>query len=102
MQPTRRRSFLAGVAGVLTIFHAVKPAASRHHEPVAPGSRFGRFRVVDVHPHAGALLVLVQADGAEPFTLEVMARDHAPDAVLAPATTEHLAVFVRNGGNGEH
>src|SRR5262245_473180 len=103
MQRTRRRSFLAGVAGVWTIFRAADALAEarRPRVPLTAGSRFGRWSVVEVNPHAGALRVVVKGDDAAPFTLEVMARDHAADAVIAPATTEHLAVFVRNGGNGE-
>jgi hypothetical protein len=106
MHPFARRSFLAALAGA-SLLPLASPAIAddipSDCEPsraLKPGARFGRWKVAAVTPFAGALLVEVEGASSGRFTLEVMARDDAGDAVQPVAKTKSLAVFVRNGGNG--
>jgi hypothetical protein len=70
-------------------------------EPVAVGSRFGRWKVVAIHPvEDGALRVDVSGEDDHVFVVEILARDTSPMAPQPPAVTEGLALYVRNGGDG--
>jgi hypothetical protein len=69
--------------------------------PLAVGQRFARWTVTAVHPiEDGALRVGVKGADEHEFVLEVLAADASPLAPRPPASTEGLAVFVRNGGDG--
>jgi hypothetical protein len=71
--------------------------------PVQTGARFGRWTVSAVHPiEDGALHVDVRDAEQHEFVLEVLARDPSPLAPRAPAVTEGLSIYVRNGGDGWH
>ncbi|MFT3769697.1 MAG: hypothetical protein QM820_30030 [Minicystis sp.] len=65
------------------------------------GQRFGRWTVTAVRPVGdGALHVAVKGVEEREFELELLSRDPSPLAPTPPATTEGLAIFVRNGGDG--
>jgi len=67
------------------------------------GQRFGRWTITAVNPvRDGALHVGVAGAEGRPFVLEILARDPSPLAPTPPATTEGLAIFVQNGGDGGH
>jgi|HubBroStandDraft_5_1064220.scaffolds.fasta_scaffold260063_1 hypothetical protein len=70
-------------------------------DPIAVGSRFGRWRVVAIHDvEEGALRVEVAGNDDHVFMIEILARDPSPMAPQPPAATEGLALYVRNGGDG--
>src|SRR5262245_38980746 len=93
----------SGLAGVL----AGQLSGCDPHERVASaiplqvGSRFGRWTVSAIHPIEGGTLQIDVRDAQDrAFVLEVLARDPSPLAPVPPATTDGLAIFVRNGGDG--
>lgn len=65
------------------------------------GERFGRWTVRSVSAvKAGAVRVGVAGADDREFVLEILARDASPLAPRPPASTDALAIFVRNGGDG--
>lgn len=89
----------ANAVGALDVPGAASPAAGS--VPVQVGQRFGRWTVSAVHPvQDGALDVTVQGADGKAFVLQVLARDPSPLALQPPATTQGLAVFVLNAGDG--
>jgi hypothetical protein len=65
------------------------------------GERFGRWTVRSVSGvRDGALSVGVAGADGHAFVLEILARDASPLAPRPPASTDALAIFVRNGGDG--
>jgi hypothetical protein len=94
-----------GLAGVLVgqVESAVAPAASgaAAPAPIEVGARFGRWTVTAIHPiEDGALRIGCKGEDEREFFLEVLARDPSPLAPPPPATTEGLAIYVSNGGDG--
>src|SRR5689334_15958379 len=76
-------------------------AAAEVLGPIQVGTRFARWNVVAIHPITdGALALTVAGEDGHQFRLEVMARDASPLAPRPPAETDHLAIFVSNGGDG--
>lgn len=77
------------------------PAKANGTHPFRAGSKIARWTIKSVRPiQDGALSVLVTDNTGHEFTLDVLARDLNPLAPRAPAETEGLAIYVRNGGNG--
>jgi len=68
-------------------------------EHVAPGTVLGAWKVTDARSFQGAVVVSLAGEG-QAFDLEVHARDDRPEAVLSPASTRSLAIFVKNGAGG--
>jgi len=66
---------------------------------VRVGTKFARWTVTGIQAQAGALSLTVAGEDGKAFDLEVMARDSSL-AARPPAETDHLAVYVRNGGDG--
>jgi hypothetical protein len=91
----------AGAAGVLV---GETPAVARGAalvDPIAVGTRFGRWRIVAIHDVTeGALRVDVAGEDDHSFEIEILARDPSPMTPQPPAATEGLALYVRNGGDG--
>jgi len=92
----------AALVGSAAATGPLAPAlASCRDLPLAAGQRFGRWVITAVHPLEDGVLVLdvAGADGRV-FSLELLARDASPLAPRPPASTEALAVYVRNRGDG--
>ncbi len=69
--------------------------------PVQVGAQLGRWTVTAVHPvEDGALRIGCKGADEREFVLEVLARDASPLAPRPLATTDGLAVYVCNGGDG--
>src|SRR5262245_51381711 len=69
--------------------------------PIQVGTRFARWTVVAVDPIVdGALALTVAGEDGHQFRLELLARDASPLAPRPPAETDHLAIYVSNGGDG--
>lgn len=93
-----------GLAGVLV----GQAASERAAEPVAAsalplqvGQRFGRWTISAIYAITdGALQIGIEGADSREFVLELMARDPSPLAPRPPASTDALAIFVRNGGDG--
>jgi hypothetical protein len=68
--------------------------------PLHVGDRLARWTVEAASMDHGALVVAMLGDDGTRFRLEVLARDPSPVAAKPPGTTERLAIFVRNGGDG--
>lgn len=98
---------LMGAGGLTTAFGSLgerEPAAElagRAESVLAVGQVFGRWQITAVHPITdGALSLGVKGADGQEFTLEILARDASALAVQPPGSTDALAVFVRNGGDG--
>lgn len=92
-----------GLAGVLVGQAAAgNDAVAGQGEPtLRVGQKFGRWVISAVHPiNDGALQVGVMGADEREFTLEILARDTSVLASAPPASTEALAIYVRNGGDG--
>ena len=93
-----------GLAGVLgdRLESAGAPATSDAAPALLQvGTRFGRWTVTAVHPiEDGALRIGCKGADERAFALEVLARDPSPLAPSPPATTDGLAIYVSNGGDG--
>ena len=95
-----------GLAGVLASRMESAPARSQAISGapsalVQVGTRFGRWTVTAVHPiEDGALRIGCKGADEREFVLEVLARDASPLAPRPPATTDGLAIYVSNGGDG--
>lgn len=93
-----------GLAGVLA--HRLESAGTPATSDAATallqvGTRFGRWTVTAVHPIVdGALRIGCKGADEREFALEVLARDPSPLAPSPPATTDGLAIYVSNGGDG--
>ncbi len=103
--PMSRRSAMgllgAGVVAGAAIANGSNERVA-HHDlgPVAEGFTFARWTVKRIETEDGALVVTVAGHDGEAFSLEILARDTSPLAPKPPASTEGLAIFVRNGGDG--
>jgi hypothetical protein len=101
-----RRSAMGmlGAVGATGMLHGGAPAVAQGPalvDPIAVGSRFGRWKVVAIHPvEDGALRVDVSGEDDHAFVIEILARDPSPMTAQPPAVTEGLALYVRNGGDG--
>lgn len=71
--------------------------------PLVAGSRLARWSIAEVRPlERGALtVVMADADGQR-FSVEILARDGSPLGVRPVAETASFAVYMRNGGDGDH
>lgn len=70
-------------------------------ELLPQGLRFGRWRVVAVHPvkHGAVPVVLACRDGRR-FQVDVLRRDRHPQAKRGIGETRHYALFLANNGRG--
>jgi hypothetical protein len=69
--------------------------------PLAVGSRLLSWEIVAIDPiEMGAQRVHLRGDSGVTFGIEILARDRSPLASQPPACTEHLALYVSNGGDG--
>jgi hypothetical protein len=90
-----------GATGVLSVGAPAMGQGAALVDPIAVGSRFGRWKVVAIHPvEEGALRVDVSGEDGHVFAIEILARDPSPMTAQPPAVTEGLALYVRNGGDG--
>lgn len=65
------------------------------------GETFGGYRVVEVHAiRHGGLPVVLAADGARPFQVDVLRRDESTDTPAGVFETDRLSIFVANWGDG--
>lgn len=86
---------------------AAAPSPADAAEPgrasiLRPGFSFGPWTIATVHPlERGAIRVEVRSENDAAFELEIMAHDPSARAVRPPATAGALAIFVRNGGDGD-
>lgn len=65
------------------------------------GMRFGRWRIVAVHPvKFGAVPVVLETRTGERFQVDVLARDRRPGAKRGVAVTRHYALHLSNVGRG--
>ncbi|MCB9682805.1 MAG: hypothetical protein H6733_15165 [Alphaproteobacteria bacterium] len=117
MSTVDRRSFLGGVAalsslGLLSgsgVAWAAQPGADaslgelllrRMLRGVAMGEPFyGDWVLVEAYPPmaGGVVLVVAKGTSGDPIRVDVVRRD---DPTRAPAFTEHLELFVMDGGGG--
>ena len=87
---------LSGAAGA-----TVDASGVADLSPIQVGARFGRWTVTAIQPiEDGALRIGCKGADEHEFVLEVLARDASPLAPRPPATTDGLAVYVSNGGDG--
>jgi hypothetical protein len=100
-----RRGLLAGVGLMAAAFGLPRVAFSKTtptHEllgGIVPGMVLDRWTVVAVHPvKLGAIPVVLSTREGARFQVDVMARD--PQGPSGIAETEHLALYLRNRGNG--
>jgi len=94
---------LAGalVAGVASADAAMARPAAGSAVPLQVGQRFARWTITAISPiEDGAIDVRVEGADERGFVLQILARDASPLATQPPATTEGLAIFVHNGGDG--
>jgi hypothetical protein len=96
-----------GLAGVLVANGAsaevgmAVPSSSGSEIPLHVGQRFARWTITAIAPiEDGAINVSVKGADDHEFVLQILAKDASPLATQPPATTEGLAIFVRNGGDG--
>lgn len=65
------------------------------------GLRFGRWRIVAVHPvKFGAVPVVLETLSGERFQVDVLARDRRPGAKRGVALTRHYSLHLSNVGRG--
>lgn len=70
-------------------------------ELLPQGVRFGRWRVVAVHPvKLGAVPVVIESAQGRRFQIDVLRRDRHPQARRGVAETRHYALFLVNQGRG--
>jgi hypothetical protein len=78
-----------------------EPAAAAAPGPLSAGATLDQWTVLAVHPmDKGALPITLRGRDGREWTVEVLARDPSPFAPRPPAQTAHLALHIRNGGNG--
>lgn len=66
------------------------------------GLRFGRWRVVAVHPvRLGAVPVVLQSRRGERFQVDILRRDRSPRARRGLAETRSYSLFLLNRGQGD-
>lgn len=71
------------------------------HELLPRGLRFGRWRVVAVHPvKHGAVPVVVETQSGRRFQIDVLRRDRHPQARRGIGETRFYALFLANNGRG--
>jgi hypothetical protein len=91
-------ALVGGSAGAASASPAL---ASARDLPLGAGQRFGRWVIAAVHPlEDGALVLDVKGTDDRAFSLEILARDPSPLAPRPPASTEALAIYVKNRGDG--
>src|SRR5581483_6915785 len=79
------------------------PEGARHGvaEALPPGTRFGRWRVVAVHPvKLGAIPVVLETRTGQRFQVDVLQRDRHVLARRGIAETRHFALYLANVGRG--
>jgi hypothetical protein len=88
-----------GITGLLT---GADPAAcDKLLFPLKPGSALGPWTVLKIGPRQhGAIEVELRSQDGSSFVLEILALDRSPSAAAPPGQTKHLAVHVRNRGDG--
>lgn len=70
-------------------------------ELLPQGLRFGRWRVVAVHPvKHGAVPVVVESQSGRRFQVDVLRRDRHPQAKHGIGETRFYALFLANNGRG--
>ena len=66
-----------------------------------PGLRFGRWRVVEVHPtNLGGVPVILEGRNGGRFQVDILARDRRLGARRGIAQTRHYALYLANLGRG--
>lgn len=71
------------------------------HELLPEGLRFGRWRVVSVHPvKHGAVPVILESQSGRRFQVDVLRRDRHPQAKSGVGETRHYALYLVNNGRG--
>ena len=71
------------------------------HELLPQGLRFGRWRIVSVHPvKHGAVPVIVESQSGRRFQVDVLRRDRHPQAKRGIGETRRYALFLANNGRG--
>lgn len=82
---------------------AVARDGERHalHDLLPEGLRFGRWRVVAVHPvKHGAVPVVIESQRGERFQVDVLRRDRHPQAKAGVGETRLYALYLVNNGRG--
>ncbi len=65
------------------------------------GLRFGRWRVVDVHPtNLGGVPVILEGRNRVRFQVDILARDRRPGGKRGIAQTRHYSLYLANLGRG--
>lgn len=71
------------------------------HELLPEGLRFGRWRVVAVHPvKHGAVPVVLESQRGHRFQVDVLRRDRHPQAKAGVGETRLYALYLANQGRG--
>ena len=71
------------------------------HECLPEGLRFGRWRVVAVHPvKHGAVPVVIESRRGQRFQVDVLRRDRHPQAKAGVGETRLYALYLANNGRG--
>jgi hypothetical protein len=71
------------------------------HECLPEGLRFGRWRVVAVHPvKHGAVPVVLESRRGQRFQVDVLRRDRHPQAKAGVGETRLYALYLVNNGRG--
>lgn len=71
------------------------------HELLPEGLRFGRWRVVAVHPvKHGAVPVILESQRGRRFQVDVLRRDRHPQAKAGVGETRLYALYLANQGRG--
>jgi len=71
------------------------------HECLPEGLRFGRWRVVAVHPvKHGAVPVVLESRRGQRFQVDVLRRDRHPQAKVGVGETRLYALYLVNNGRG--
>lgn len=79
------------------------PEGATHalHEVAPPGTRFGRWRVVAIHPVTKGAVPVVLADAlGQQFQVDVLRRETSGVGGRAIASTRHYALHLANGARG--
>lgn len=71
------------------------------HECLPEGLRFGRWRIVSVHPvKHGAVPVVIESRRGQRFQVDVLRRDRHPQAKVGVGETRLYALYLVNNGRG--
>jgi len=110
-EPQNRRAFLQSMISaaaastvLVTTAEAAQPGDAHFLYRMLGGIEVGApfyedFDLIDAYPPRGGAVILVVAQASEsPVRVDVVRRD---DPVRAPAYTDHLELYVMDGGAGE-